>query len=84
MYRWVVGEGSINEFAFSPCSNYLAVVSQDGYLRVFNYNSMEFLGSMKSYFGGLLCVCWSPDSKYLVVGGEDDLVTVWSNFLGLG
>lgn len=24
----------------------------------------------------LLCVCWSPDGKYIVAGGEDDLVTV--------
>lgn len=78
LYRWVVGEGSVNHFAFSPCSKYLAVVSQDGYLRVFNYDSMELVGLMKSYFGGLLCVCWSPDSKYVIVGGEDDLVTVWS------
>ncbi len=78
LYRWVVGEGSINEFAFSPCSKYLAVVSQDGYLRVFNFDTMELVGTMKSYFGGLLCVSWSPDGKYVLVGGEDDLVTVWS------
>ena len=78
LYRWVVGEGSLSQFAFSPCSKYLAVVSQDGYMRVFNYDSMELVGLMKSYFGGLLCVCWSPDSKYVIVGGEDDLVTVWS------
>jgi len=78
LYRWVIGQGAINEFAFSPCCKYLAVVSQDGYLRVFNYDSMELVGSMKSYFGGVLCVCWSPDSKYIVLGGEDDLVTVWS------
>ena len=78
LYRWVVGEGSINEFAFSPCARFIAVVSQDGYLRVFNFNSMELVGLMKSYFGGLLCVSWSPDGKYIVTGGEDDLVTVWS------
>ena len=39
---------------------------------------MELVGRVRSYFGGLLCVCWSPDSKFVVVGGEDDLVTVWS------
>lgn len=39
---------------------------------------MELVGLMRSYFGGLLCVSWSPDGKYLVVGGEDDLVTVYS------
>ena len=78
LYRWVVGEGVINEFAFSPCARYLAVVSADGYLRVFSYDSMELVGVMKSYFGGLLCVAWSPDGKYIATGGEDDLVTVWS------
>ncbi|XP_005102777.1 WD repeat-containing protein 20 [Aplysia californica] len=78
LYRWVIGQGAINEFAFSPCARYLAVVGQDGHLRVFQYSTMELLGTMKSFFGGLLCVCWSPDGKYLVTGGEDDLVTVWS------
>lgn len=56
----------------------LAIVSQDGFLRVFHYDRMELLGIARSYFGGFLCVCWSPDGKYIVVGGEDDLVTVWS------
>uniref|UniRef100_A0A3B4Y5G6 WD repeat domain 20 n=1 Tax=Seriola lalandi dorsalis TaxID=1841481 RepID=A0A3B4Y5G6_SERLL len=36
------------------------------------------LSLIRLYFGGLLCVCWSPDGKYIVAGGEDDLVTVWS------
>lgn len=78
--RWVIGaEGScINEFAFSPCGTNLAVVSQDGFLRVFHYDTMELVGRARSYFGGFLCVCWAPDGRYVVVGGEDDLVTVWS------
>lgn len=38
---------------------------------------MELVGRARSYFGGFLCVCWSPDGRYVVVGGEDDLVTVW-------
>lgn len=72
-------EGScINEFAFSPCGTNLAAVSQDGFLRVFHYDTMEAIGRARSYFGGFLCVCWSPDGKYVVVGGEDDLITVWS------
>ncbi|CAG0914426.1 unnamed protein product [Notodromas monacha] len=81
VYRWMIGDGNsgcVNEFAFSPCRKYLAVVSQDGFLQVFNFVSMELVGYARSYFGGLLCVCWSPDSRYVVTGGEDDLVTVWS------
>lgn len=80
LYRWVIGSDGccINEFAFSPCGVHLAVVSQDGFLRVFQYDKMELEGIARSYFGGFLCVCWSPDGRYVVVGGEDDLVTVWS------
>jgi len=78
LFRWIIGEGSLNEFAFSPCGKYLATVSQDGFLRVFDYNTMELVGRLRSYFGGLLCVCWSPDSRLIATGGEDDLVTVWS------
>ncbi|KAL9899676.1 WD repeat-containing protein 20 isoform 1-T2 [Glossina fuscipes fuscipes] len=80
MYKWVFSTENccINEFCFSPCGSHLAIVSQDGFLRVFHYDTMELLGIARSYFGGFLCVCWSPDGKYIVVGGEDDLVTVWS------
>ncbi|XP_035239697.1 WD repeat-containing protein 20 [Anguilla anguilla] len=78
LLRWAVGEGGLNEFAFSPDGIHVACVGQDGCLRVFHFDSMELQGVMKSYFGGLLCVSWSPDGKYLATGGEDDLVTVWS------
>ena len=78
VYRISVGVGPINEFVFSPCGAYLALVSQDGWLRVFHLDSLELVASARSYFGGLLCCCWSPDGKYIVLGGEDDLVTVYS------
>ncbi|XP_052390494.1 WD repeat-containing protein 20 isoform X1 [Carassius gibelio] len=78
LLRWTVGEGAVNEFAFSPDGKFLACAGQDGFLRVFCFDTAELQGSMKSYFGGLLCVCWSPDGRYIVTGGEDDLVTVWS------
>ncbi len=79
IFRWSIGEGAIHEFAFSPCGEFLAIVSQDGFLRVFHYDKMELVGRMRSYFGGLLCIDWSPDSKFIVTGGEDDLITVWSH-----
>lgn len=36
------------------------------------------LDLFSSYYGGLLCVCWSPDGQYILTGGEDDLVSIWS------
>ncbi|KAL3984679.1 WD domain G-beta repeat family protein [Acanthocheilonema viteae] len=80
VHRWAVGNGTLHEFAFSPNDDttLLATVSQDGFLRIFNYHAMELLAYMKSYFGGLLCLAWSPDARYIVTGGEDDLITVYS------
>lgn len=65
IYKWLIGfdSNTINEFAFSPCGLNLAVVTQDGFLRVFHYDKMELIGMARSYFGGFLCVCWSPDSR---------------------
>lgn len=39
---------SINQFSFSTCGKYLAVVTEDGYLRVFDYHRMQL------YVGGFL------------------------------
>jgi WD40 repeat protein len=79
------GVNGVNEFAFSPCGSYLAIVSQDGYLRVFSFAyanncqlQIQLICSMKSYFGGLLCCCWSADGRYIATGGEDDFITVFS------
>jgi WD40 repeat protein len=32
----------------------------------------------KSYYGGTLSVSFSPDSKYICVGGEDDMIHIYS------
>lgn len=80
LFRWLLGSNgaAINDMSFSPDGTHLAAVSQDGVMRVFQYDSMELIGSARSYFGGLLCVGWSGDGRLIAVGGEDDLVTVWS------
>jgi WD40 repeat protein len=79
--RWSIGSGSLNEFAFSPDQHLLAVVSQDGFLRVFHYEKMELITYMKSYFGGLLCVCIRSVTNremFIVIAGL--LVTGWKIF----
>jgi WD40 repeat protein len=79
LYRWQIGTGAINKFEFSgPSSNFMATIGQDGHLRIFNWKRMELIGSMKSYFGGLLCLAWSPDLRYIATGGEDDMLSLYS------
>ncbi|KAL2018273.1 hypothetical protein VTK56DRAFT_1027 [Thermocarpiscus australiensis] len=74
---WKLSNQRINAFAFSPDNRHLAVVSEDGSLRIIDYLKEKLLDLFYSYYGGLTCVCWSPDGKYVLTGGQDDLVSIW-------
>ncbi|CAO3597832.1 unnamed protein product [Absidia cylindrospora] len=74
--HWKLSNQSITAFAFSPDCQHVAVVGLDGYLRVINYVHEKMYDVYESYYGGLLCVAWSPDGKYILAGGQDDLVSI--------
>lgn len=75
---WRIAPTEIKDFAFSPDNRHLAVVSEDKYLRMVDYLTEKMTDVYQAAFGGINCVCWSPDGKYVVTGGEDDTVCVWS------
>lgn len=75
---WKISNQRINALAFSPDNRHLAVVSEDGTLRLIDYLREELLDLFFSYYGGLTCVCWTPDGKYVLTGGQDDLISIWS------
>jgi WD40 repeat protein len=62
---------------FSPNGRHLAAVSDDGYLYIIDYSTSKLHVRFQSFYGGILCCCWSPDGKYIVTGGEDDLISVY-------
>jgi WD40 repeat protein len=75
---WKVSTMSINDVAFSPDGQLLAVVSEDGTLTILDYMHERVLDVYRSYYGAMLCVTWSPDGQYVLTGGQDDLVSIWS------
>lgn len=75
---WKLSNQRINAFAFSPDNRHLAVVSEDGSLRIIDYLQEKLLSLYTSYYGGFTTLCWSPDGKYVLTGGQDDLVSIWS------
>ena len=75
---WKAAHMKINAVAFSPNHRHLAMVFDDGSVRIIDYLKEKLLSVFFGYFGAMLCVCWSPDGKYLVTGGQDDLLHVWS------
>jgi hypothetical protein len=76
--QWNVCDCPINSVAFSKDGYQLACVSCDGVLRIFDVGSGTLKAGCRSYFGGYLCVSWSHDGRFVVCGGEDDLVEIFS------
>ncbi|TPX70675.1 hypothetical protein SpCBS45565_g01663 [Spizellomyces sp. 'palustris'] len=74
---WQMGKKAITAIAFSPDIQHAAVTSMDGCLRIVDHRHEKLLDTYKSYFGGFTCVAFSPDGKYVLTGGQDDLVTIW-------
>jgi WD40 repeat protein len=75
---WKVSSMKINSIAFSPDGQLLAVVSDDGSLTIMDYINERVIDVFRSFYGGMLCVTWSPDGRYVLTGGQDDLVSIWS------
>ncbi|ETW03411.1 hypothetical protein, variant [Aphanomyces invadans] len=75
---WHVSSQAIYDLAFSPNGKYMACVGKTGALTVFQYHMQRKIAMMQSHFGALTCLSWSPNSLYIVTGGQDDLVTLWS------
>ncbi|KAG2227191.1 hypothetical protein INT45_008435 [Circinella minor] len=76
--HWTLSSKPIKAFAFSPDCQHVAVVGLDGLLRVINFVQETLYDIYQSYYGGMNCVAWSPDGRYILTGGEDDLVTIWA------
>lgn len=75
---WQLSKQKINRIAFSPDGQHLAAVSEDGTLTILDYINERVLDVYRSYYGALLTVTWSPDGRYVLTGGQDDLVSIWS------
>jgi WD40 repeat protein len=75
---WKLSNQKPNAFAFSPSGSHLAIVSEDGCLRIIDIHAEKLLDVYSSYYGGVICVCWSPDGQYILTGGQDDLISIWS------
>lgn len=75
---WKLGVSQINNIAFSPDGKHLAVACEDGTLKIIDFFKETLLDVYRSYYGGFLCVTWSPDGRYILTGGQDDLVSIWS------
>ncbi len=62
-----VSREATTAFAFSPDLQHVAIVGDDGTLKIVDYKKERLLDVFSSYYGGFTCVTWSPDGLYIVV-----------------
>jgi len=74
---WDITHCLITKMVWSPCGEFLAIGNEEGSLILLNWLTREKVAEFRSYFGAIIALAWSPDSKYLVSGGQDDFVYVW-------
>eukprot|EP00668_Euglena_longa_P046762 GGOE01062487.1.p1 GENE.GGOE01062487.1~~GGOE01062487.1.p1 ORF type:complete len:493 (-),score=98.72 GGOE01062487.1:537-2015(-) len=75
-HRWAISNRTLNDIVFSPTQRYCAIPSRDSYCHVIHWEDRRLKLRVQSFFGAMLCACWSPDERFLVMGGEDDTVSV--------
>lgn len=76
--HWRVSRKSIIDFVFSPDVKYVGAISEDGCVRVIDALAEQLVDCYASYFGSFTCIAWSPDGRFILTGGQDDLLTLFS------
>ncbi|KAG2749549.1 WD40 repeat-like protein, partial [Suillus brevipes Sb2] len=76
--HWGLCRCGVVNFVFSPDIKYVAAILEDGCLRVIDPLAEQLVDCYASYFESLTCVAWSPDGRFILTGGQDDLLTIFS------
>lgn len=77
-YEW---KGSLISLEISPSGKWIAAGCQDQSVHIWKATSGEDL-EMSGYPTKVRAICWSPDGRFLVTGGGED-ITIW-DFSGKG
>lgn len=75
---WNTHGAKPSSLSFSFDCNSFAMTTKRGEIIILDYAAERITDIFHGYFGGITCLSWSPDGKYFITGGEDDLVTIWS------
>jgi eukaryotic-like serine/threonine-protein kinase len=68
----------VEDVAFSPDSNTLALASYEGTVQLWDVSTGKLLETLKGHSGGVSAVAFSPDGRTLASGSSDETVRLWN------
>jgi WD40 repeat protein len=75
---WELTNSTATALDFSHDGRILAITTMQGHLALLLWEKEVLTDVFTSYYGGLTCLAFSPDSRYLLSGGQDDMVSIFS------
>lgn len=66
---------------FTVTGRHLGVALSSGYVLVFDWFEESMVACFRTHYGSPTCLRWTIDGRYLLSGGEDDLLCVWDPFV---
>lgn len=64
--------------SISPQNDLVAVGCSDGRLKIYELNTGSLQRDIAAHIGWVTTVAWSANGQFLVTGGSDNLVKIWS------
>jgi WD40 repeat protein len=65
---------------FAVSGAFLAVTLSSGHVVVLDWLAERVVACFRTFYGPACSVKWTTDERYLLTGGEDDLLCVWDPF----
>ncbi len=68
---------SIESLIFSPCQKYIASVSKDRTIKIWDVKSFKEIATLKGHKKGVATVAYSPDGQTIISGSYDNTIKIW-------
>ena len=76
MRKYKDKDTKLHSFKWTQDDKYILFTTKDGYIKIFDSNSLKKVHEFQIHCGNCFCIDISRDSKYIATGGADSMITI--------